>query len=391
MKFVSSTDNRFQQTDSALRNQQASIQNLETQIGQISRMLVERQPGTLPSTTESNPREHVNIIMLQSDSSREVEATKAKEEANEISLRKYQPKIMYPARLKQAQVEQQFGEFLDIFKQLHVNLPFVKVISEMSGYAKFLKEILSNKRKFEDLACVTLNEECSTIFQNNLPEKRHYTGSFTIPYVIGNLFVNDALADLGASINVMPYNLFVKLGLGETKPTRMSIQLTDRYVKYPRGIIENVLIKVNKFIFPVDFVILDMDDESSVPLILGRPFLATSRAMIDVCDGKLKLRVGDETVTFDLHNSISQSLDHNNIMYMELLVEDPLQVTLPRGDKHELICVQKLRPSLEEPLVLNLKELPQRLDYAHVDEDNGLHVTPVADLTLEVREMTLPS
>ncbi|XP_048227288.1 uncharacterized protein LOC125369312 [Ricinus communis] len=293
----------------------------------------------------------------------------------------------------------------------------------MPRYAKFIKEILSNKRKFKDSACVTLNEECLAIFLNKLPEKRHDPRSFTIPCVIGNLSVNDALADLEAEINVMPYSLFVKLGMGETKPTRMSIQLVDRSVKYPRGIVENVLLKVNKFIFPVDFVILNMDSESSVPLILGRPFLATSKAMIDVCDGKIKLRVGDETITFDLHNLISQSLDHNNVAYavnvidndietqlQEVLVEDPLDATLPKGEKHELSNeevleqlefilanernsntdefividrrgVQKLRPSLEEPLVLYLKELPQRLDYAHMDEDNGLPVIPAVDLT----------
>ncbi|XP_048229292.1 uncharacterized protein LOC125369922 [Ricinus communis] len=122
---------------------------------------------------------------------------------------------------------------------------------------------------------------------------------------LGDLTISDALAYLGASINVISYNLFAKLGLGETKPTtRMSIQLVDRSVKHPRGIVENVLVKVDKFIFPVDFVILDMDGENSVAFILGRPFLATSRAIIDVYDGKLELRVGDETVTFDLNNSM---------------------------------------------------------------------------------------
>ncbi|XP_048234382.1 uncharacterized protein LOC107261349 [Ricinus communis] len=242
------------------------------------------------------------------DSSRKVEDNKTKEpgkeEAKKIPLREYQPKILYLTRLKQAQVEQQFSKFLNVFKQLHINLPFVEAISQMPRYAKFLKEILSNKRKFEDLASVTLNKECLVIFQNKLPEKKHDPGTFTILCVIGDLTISDALADLGPSINVMSYNLFAKLGLREPKPTRMSIQLADKSVKYPKGIVENVLVKVDKFIFPVDFVILDMDGESSVPLILGRPFLVTSRAIIDVCDGKLELRVGDETVTFDLNNSM---------------------------------------------------------------------------------------
>ena len=105
---------------------------------------------------------------------------------------------------------------------------------------------------------------------------------------------------------MMPYNVFQKLGLGELKPTRMSIQLADKSIKHPRGIIEDVLVKVDKFIFPVDFVILDMNYDSEVPLILGRPFLATARAIIDVDDGKLMLRVGDEKVVFLISQSIHQ-------------------------------------------------------------------------------------
>ncbi|KAK5772503.1 hypothetical protein PVK06_048792 [Gossypium arboreum] len=163
----------------------------------------------------------------------------------------------------------------------------------MPTYAKFLKELLTNKRKFEDLSTVELYEECSAILQNKLPTKLKDRGSFTIPCLIGSLNVDKALADLRANINLMPYKIFKQLGLGEPKPTMMSIQLADRSIKYPRGIIEDVLVKVDKFIFPVDFVVLDMDEDVEVPLILGWLFLATVRAVIDVRDGKLVLRVGD--------------------------------------------------------------------------------------------------
>ncbi|XP_048228260.1 uncharacterized protein LOC125369533 [Ricinus communis] len=185
----------------------------------------------------------------------------------------------------------------------------------MSRYAKFLKEILSNNKKLEDLATVTLNDECSTILWDKLPEKKCDPRSFTVPCVIGDLTISNALVDLGARINLVPYSLFTKLGLGETKPTRMSIQFVDRAVKYPRGIVEDVLVKVDKFIFPVDFVIMDMDGESNVPLILGQPFVATSRAILDVYNRKLELRLGDEIVTFDLNNSMRQSLDHDDTMF----------------------------------------------------------------------------
>ncbi|KAK5846263.1 hypothetical protein PVK06_002546 [Gossypium arboreum] len=164
----------------------------------------------------------------------------------------------------------------------------------MPTYTKFLKELLTNKKKFEDLSTVELNEECSAILQNKLPTKLKDPGRFTIPCLIGSFNVDKALADLGASINLMPYKMFKQLGLGEPKPTRMSIQLADRFVKYPRGIIEDILVKVDKFIFPVDFVMHDMDEDVEVPLILGHPFLATARAVIDVGNGKMVLRVGDE-------------------------------------------------------------------------------------------------
>ncbi|XP_048231769.1 uncharacterized protein LOC125370427 [Ricinus communis] len=295
----------------------------------------------------------------------------------------------------------------------------------MPKYARFLKEILRNKRKLEDLGLVTLNEECSTILQNKLPVKRRYLGSFIVPCIISDLHINDALADLGASINLMPSSLFEKLGLSEPKPTRMSVQLVDRTVKFPRGIVEDVLVKVGKFIFPVDFVVMDMEGESNIPLILGRPFLVISRAIIDVCDGKLQLRVGDETTTFDLSTLMRHSLDHDDTVYyvdvlddilgsqlQEILLDAPLQVALQAEDEEELsnedvlqqlACllaselnrstdhlvdidrsgVQKLRPSLTEPAALELKKLPKHLTHAYLNEADKLPVIIAADLTPE--------
>ncbi|XP_048227249.1 uncharacterized protein LOC125369279 [Ricinus communis] len=129
----------------------------------------------------------------------------------------------------------------------------------MPKYARLLKEILSNKRKLEDLGLVTLNEECSAIFQNMLLVNRRDPGSFTVPGIIGDLHISDALADLGASINLMPSSLFEKLGLSEPIPTRMSVQLADKTVRFTRGIVEDVLVKVDKFIFPIDFVVIDIE------------------------------------------------------------------------------------------------------------------------------------
>ena len=139
----------------------------------------------------------------------------------------------------------------------------------MPRYAKFLKDLLSNKKKLKEIFTTTIGAGCSAILQNKVPQKMKDPESFTIPCLIGDLPVEKALADLGAGINLMPYSLFQKLNLGEPKPTRMSLQLADCSVKFPRGIIEDVLVKVENFIFPVDFMILDMEADTDVPFILG--------------------------------------------------------------------------------------------------------------------------
>ncbi|GJT53685.1 DNA-directed DNA polymerase [Tanacetum coccineum] len=170
----------------------------------------------------------------------------------------------------------------------------------MPKYAKFLKGLLSNKTRLEEACTVTMNERCSAVLLNKLPSKERDPGSFTIHCDIGHLHIDNALADLGASISLMPYTMYEKLGLGEPKPTRMSLELADRSIQYPRGIAEDVLIKIDKFVLPVDFVILDMREDSRILIILGRPFLATARAMINVFNKKITLKVRSEEVIFDV-------------------------------------------------------------------------------------------
>ncbi|XP_039140517.1 uncharacterized protein LOC120277734 [Dioscorea cayenensis subsp. rotundata] len=138
----------------------------------------------------------------------------------------------------------------------------------------------------EEVSSMTLSEECSALLRNKLPKKEKDSGGFIVPCTIKGLVDEKALANLEASINLMPYKIFQKLGLGEPKPTNMTLQLADRSTRRLRGIIEDVLVKVDKFIFLVDFIILDVDDKVEVTLILGWPFLATSKALIDVKDAE---------------------------------------------------------------------------------------------------------
>ncbi|XP_061374187.1 uncharacterized protein LOC133316454 [Gastrolobium bilobum] len=163
-----------------------------------------------------------------------------------------------------------------------------------------MKDLLSRKHKLRECQTVTLTEECSPIIQKKFPPKLSDPGSFNIQIAIGNTDVGRALCDLGASINLMPLSVCKSLGITELKPTMVSLQLADRSLRRPSGIIEDVLVKVEKFIFPADFVVLDMEEGTEMPILLGRPFLATARAMIDVENGRLELRMNDETITINV-------------------------------------------------------------------------------------------
>lgn len=169
-------------------------------------------------------------------------------------------------------MDAQFSKFLEIFKKIHINIPFADALEQMPNYVKFMKDVMAKKRRLEDYETVKLTEECSAILQRKLPQKLKDPRSFTIPCTIGDSYFEKALCDLGASINLMPLSVFRKLGLGEVTPTTICLQMADRSLTYPRGVIEDVLVKVDKFFFPTDFVVLDMEEDREIPIILGRPF-----------------------------------------------------------------------------------------------------------------------
>ncbi|WJX41401.1 hypothetical protein P8452_28759 [Trifolium repens] len=161
-----------------------------------------------------------------------------------------------------------------------------------------MKELLTKKRRPKEDEPVLMNEECSAIIQSKLPQKKKDPGSFTIPISIGNLHVGRALCDLGASINLMPLSLMKRIPGAVAKPTKMQLTLADRSITHPYGILQDVLVRCAEFVFPADFVILDMEECVDTPVLFGRPFLATGRALIDVEMGDLMLRLNDESVNF---------------------------------------------------------------------------------------------
>ncbi|KAL5549377.1 hypothetical protein UlMin_004608 [Ulmus minor] len=428
-QFMTRTNAFIDDTQANFRNQGASIRNLEHQVGEISKLLTERGQGALPSNTERNPREEAKAITLRSGKELEKSKEASKQTVEEdTSVSKNQPAtttieqplpkpstnaVPFPQRLRKQNLDKQFSKFIDIFKSLHINLPFVDMLEQMPKYAKFLKEVLSNKRRLEGNEKVMLTEECSAILQRKLPQKLKDPGSFTIPCTIGDFEFDKVLCDLGASINLMPLSIFRKLGLGEVKPTTVTLQLADRSIKHPRGIIEDVLVKVDKFIFPADFIVLDMEEDREVPLILGRPFLATGRTLIDVHQGKLILRVQDEQVTFNVFEAMKFPSNVSScfeISILDKVVAEKFHESFPSSslencivngqivgnfdDEEILECVNNLDAlpifegpksskfrelgvlnvnttlSIKEPPKLELKELPSHLRYAFLEESS---------------------
>ncbi|XP_050222569.1 uncharacterized protein LOC126672658 [Mercurialis annua] len=325
-QFLATQDTTIKKMDAKIdqlaQSSQASIHKLELQLGQLARTVAEREQGKLPSNTENNPREVVMAISLWSET-RAGDGSKGrkvieivndrddkeesehdvkqgndldKEVVADPSVKPYIPPIPYPQRLKKKTTSNNFQHFLNAFKKIEFNIPILQALAKMPSYAKFLKELVSNKSKLEEYA--------------TLPPKLKDPGSFSIPCVIGDITISKCLCDLGASVNIMPASLYNRLGMKEMKPTTVSLQLADRSIKYPLGIVEDLFVRVGKFYFPADFLVLETEDENDISMILGRPFLATGGVLIDVVKGKLTFRMGSEKEEFNILKAMKHpSLD----------------------------------------------------------------------------------
>ncbi|GJU13019.1 DNA-directed DNA polymerase [Tanacetum coccineum] len=280
------------------------INGVTTRGGKITEVTYDKEfiktnlSGNEPPRSQPNEQDRPDKVMVNKEPPNILERT------TQPATKPQQPPVPFPNRLRKEKEKAQQQKFLENMKQLHINILFIESLIQMPKYAKYLKSLLTDKSRLEEACTVTMNEICSTLLLNKLPSKEKDPGSFTIPCQVSNLHINNALADLGASISLMPYTMYEKLGLGKPKPTRMSLELADRSIQYPRGIVENVLIKFDKFVLPIDFVILDMPEDFRILIILGIPFLATARAMIDVFNKKITLRVGDDEVIFDMDQSM---------------------------------------------------------------------------------------
>ncbi|GJV49300.1 hypothetical protein Tco_1439512 [Tanacetum coccineum] len=296
----------------------------------------------------------------------------------------YQPSkssnLPFPSRLKKQKKDDEDERLLSIFKQIHINLSFLEAMIHMPKGAKVLKDLLSHKEKLKKAASlVKLSEEFSAIIQRCLPQKEGDPGSFTLPCLIGPLAVNNTPADLGAtgrSVYQIPHR-GLRESIGKSK-----------------------------------LVVLEMDEDELVSIILGQPFLATTRAMIDLHKGKLSLRVGSETITFNIGKSMKSKHSRDDYLYCAdhtaKLVHEQWADTVNHDgkwteedeeDSNKALAVSfypraesveplkwnapenRLKPSSFEPPKLELKELPEHLEYAFLQENNQLPVVILSALS----------
>ncbi|XP_042012411.1 uncharacterized protein LOC121760881 [Salvia splendens] len=346
-KNMEHTNQRLEKVENDAHSMAVHMKGIETQMSQIAQAVSSQQkPGQFPGHPNVNPKD-CKAIYLRSGTSYEsplmpeMEAKEVPDEKEEDEIEVESPliqsevqpeaivsptpkevKIHFPQVVQKKKLDEKLVKFLEIFKRVHLNIPLIEALQQMPGYLKFLKEIVSKKKRLVDYETVNLTENCSAIIQEKMPAKMKDPGSFNISCVIGNDRQTKALCDLGASINLTPLSFFRKLKFGVLKPTTFTLQMADKSVKYPNGLLENVLVRVNDFIFPVDFVVLDMKEDPNVPLILGRPFLATGKALIDVTKGELTLRHGNKTVIL----SLLDKMKRHEVEESKRVEEVPLKV-----------------------------------------------------------------
>ena len=355
-------------------NLKQQMDNLQYSITNINKFLEGQERGRFPSQTLPNPKgihevgsgmdEVKSIITLRSgkevdqplpkpvEESRQGEEMQPEHILLEEDIMKYRTPPPFPQALRGKRKATQQAGILEVLRQVKVNIPLLDLINQVPAYAKFLKDLCTIKKGLGIEKKAFLTEHVSALIQSKYPVKYKDPGSPTIPVNIGGNCINKALLDLGASVNLMPHSLYKHLGLGELKPTTITLSLADRSVKIPKGIVEDVLVKIDKFYYPVDFVVLDTEPSSNepnhVPIILGRPFLATANAIINCRNGIMQLTFGDMTLELNIFhlNDNPKLLETENHITDEVVSIDQcagkkgaheMQGVISLGDEGELV------------------------------------------------------
>ncbi|GJR27720.1 reverse transcriptase domain-containing protein [Tanacetum coccineum] len=350
--YIRTNENKINSMQTQMNNLATSNQRLESMLGNFIKMNTASSSGTgsLPSNTVANPKGELKAITTRSglvldepsvpmpppfinpEEDERVEETFTDPEHGEFTIKvppplvqkakqrnfvihqrdPRHPNIPYPSRMNQEKQKEkddvQIHKFWQMFKQLHINITLADALILIPKYQKMLKSLLSNKEKLIELANTPVSENCSAVILKKLPEKLGDPGKFLIPCGFSELKCK-ALADLGASINLMPLSVWKELGLPELISTQMTLELANRDICTPKGIARDVFVPVGKFTFPADFVIIDYESDPRVLLILGRPFLRTARALIDIYGEEMILRDGDESLILNMRNDTSRYSD----------------------------------------------------------------------------------
>ncbi|XP_026454318.1 uncharacterized protein LOC113355622 [Papaver somniferum] len=267
-------------------------------MGPICDALNEREKG-VPQSVESKSDSPVHTTPQKTpivEKEYEHDSDSKNSTDDNASLPSFVPVAPFPQRLVQQKGSNQYNEMLEMFKRVNINIPFLEAIKQIPAYAKFLKDLCTQKRKYHVHKRAFLTEQVSSIIQNKTPPKFKGPGSPTITCTIGDHIIDRALLDLGTSVNLLPYSVYEKLGLGELKPTHVTLQLADRSVKIP----------------------------------CGRPFLVTSNAIINYRNGVLNLSFGNMTVESNIFRVSQQPMDFDdNELHEVNMIESLIQDSLP--------------------------------------------------------------
>ncbi|GJU66952.1 reverse transcriptase domain-containing protein [Tanacetum coccineum] len=332
-EFKHEIQNTMKTQQTVLMNQQNAFQNnLQNMLSGFFQNQASTS-GTLPSNTIPNPKGEMKAITTRSGVAyegpsiptnpspkkvveRETEETTDKEQTNfQGSTAHIQPPVI-PIPIPEPDVPKTLPK---------PNIPYPSILNDQKLREKATKQmenLLTNRDKLFELSKIPLNENCSAMLLKKLPEKLGDPDKFLIPCDFPGMDVCHALADLGASINLMPLSIWKTLSLPELTPTQMTLELADRSITRPKGVTEDVFVKVGKFHFPTDFVVVDFDADPRVPLILGRSFLRTGCALIDVYGEEITLRVNDEAKTFNLNQTTRYSSTYDDMSVNQIDIID---------------------------------------------------------------------
>uniref|UniRef100_A0A2N9ET94 RNA-directed DNA polymerase n=1 Tax=Fagus sylvatica TaxID=28930 RepID=A0A2N9ET94_FAGSY len=375
--FMQKQSEQNQRFETMFTRMDEEVRETKNHLAKLTNALSATEKGKLPSQTQPNPNNQ-SVKIVSKDNHEECKtvtilrsgkAIGEEDESGTPKVKEAEPCLIptpFPQALRLPKNLDVTTEILEHLHQVKVNLPLLHIIKQMPAYAKVIKDLCTVKRKHHLKKTAFLTEQVSAIIQHKVPPKYKDPGCPTISCTIGEYLVERALLDLGASINLLPFTVYQQMGLGDLKPTSMTLQLADRSVRTPKGMVEDVLIKIENFYYPVDFIILDTEPtlhpDNGIPIILGRPFLATANALINCRNGRMKITFGSMTAELNIFNVMRQQLEDDECHYVNLIdtvvleEEQVMAVNEPWRPRFEELpeTEKKPMPSSEEKLELPL-------------------------------------